>query len=53
MLKILKVRNYKSLKEVDIKLGKFNALIGLNASGKSNIIDCLAFLSESLQTYYS
>jgi predicted ATPase len=53
MLKRLEVRNYKSLKEVVIHLGKFNALIGLNASGKSNIIDCLAFLSESLQTFNS
>nr|MDO8080122.1 AAA family ATPase [Candidatus Freyarchaeota archaeon] len=50
---MLEVINYKSLKKVDIQLGKFNALIGLNASGKSNIIDCLAFLSESLQAYIS
>ncbi|MEM2959694.1 MAG: AAA family ATPase [Candidatus Jordarchaeaceae archaeon] len=49
MLKRLEVRNYKSLKEVDVQLERFNVLVGPNASGKSNFIDCLAFLSETLQ----
>lgn len=43
------IRNYKSLRNVDIELGKFNVLVGLNASGKSNFLDSLAFLSETSQ----
>jgi len=53
MLRRLEVKNYKSLKKVEIQLEKFNTLIGLNASGKSNFIDCLAFLSESIQVFPS
>jgi predicted ATPase len=46
MIKKLNVKNYKSLKDVELELGKFNVLIGPNASGKSNLLDCLAFVSE-------
>ena len=51
MLEELKARNYKSLKDLRLKLGKFNVLIGPNASGKSNIMDCLAFLSGLARRY--
>lgn len=46
MLSKLNVKNYKSLAEFVIELGKFNVLIGPNNSGKSNIFDCLSFLAE-------
>jgi len=49
MIKKLKVKNYKSLKNVEIDLDKFNVLIGPNASGKTNLLDCLAFISEIAQ----
>ena len=49
MIKKLKVKNYKSLKDVELELDKFNVLIGPNASGKSNLLDCLAFISEIAQ----
>ena len=45
-LERLEVRNYKSLYEFSLLLGDFNVLIGPNNSGKSNILDCLSFLSE-------
>jgi len=45
LLKELRAKNYKSLKDLRLEFGKFNVLIGPNASGKSNIMDCLAFLS--------
>lgn len=48
-LKRLKVKNYKSLKSFDITFGNLNVLIGENASGKSNILDCLKFLSEAVE----
>jgi len=46
MIKRLRVRNYLSLKDVDLKLGGRNVLVGPNMSGKSNLIDCLRFLTS-------
>jgi len=47
MLKSLNVTNYKSLASFALDFGKFNAIVGANNSGKSNILDCLSFLSET------
>ncbi len=44
MLVELTIRNFTSLKDVTVKLGKLNVLIGPNASGKSNLIRALNFL---------
>ncbi len=44
MISELKIRNFKSLESVDLKLGHFNLLVGANASGKSNLLDALRFL---------
>ncbi len=44
MISELKIRNFKSLESVDLKLGCFNLLVGANASGKSNFLDALRFL---------
>jgi predicted ATPase len=44
MISELKIRNFKSLESVDLKLGNFNLLVGANASGKSNFLDALRFL---------
>lgn len=48
MIKKLRVRNFKSLRKIDIELGKFTVLIGPNASGKSNLLDSLTFLSQTV-----
>lgn len=50
MISKLKVENYKSLKDVEIDFHSFNVLIGPNNSGKSNILDCLAFLADTAMT---
>ena len=50
MIKKLRAKNYKSLKDLDIELRQFNVLIGPNAAGKSTIIDVLAFLRELVET---
>ncbi|RLC93360.1 MAG: hypothetical protein DRI39_05940 [Chloroflexi bacterium] len=47
MIKRLSVKNYKSLRDIELEFGKVTALIGPNNSGKSNVLDCLAFLAES------
>jgi len=45
MIKRLRVRNFLSLKDVDLELGAKNLLVGPNMSGKSNLIDCFRFLT--------
>lgn len=35
------IKNYRSIKNLDIKLGKINAFIGPNNSGKTNIMNAL------------
>lgn len=46
MIETLKVQNYKSLKNIEIPLKPLTVLVGPNAAGKSNILDCLGFLAE-------
>src|SRR5271156_1607103 len=48
MIRRIKVRNFLSLKEVDLKLGLRSLLVGPNMSGKSNLFACLKFLSTAL-----
>jgi len=42
------VRNYKSLAEAAVELPRFCVLVGANGVGKSNFIDALAFVKDSL-----
>ncbi|GBD03683.1 Chromosome partition protein Smc [bacterium HR19] len=46
MIKKIEVKNFKSFKELEIELGKFNVLIGANASGKSNFVQIFQFLRD-------
>lgn len=48
-LDCLRVKNYRSLREIDLPLRSLNLLIGANASGKSNILDALRFLAQGVQ----
>ena len=45
-IKRIEVRNFKSFKELKIDLGKFNVIIGANASGKSNFVHIFEFLRD-------
>ncbi len=42
----VRVTNFKSFRDLEVELGKFNVLIGANASGKSNFIRIFAFLRD-------
>ena len=42
----VKIKNFKNFKNADIKLGKFNVIIGQNASGKSNLIQIFSFIKD-------
>lgn len=45
-IKKIYVTNFKSFRDLEIELDKFNVLIGANASGKSNFIQILKFLNN-------
>lgn len=42
----LKVHNFKSFEDLDVELGRFNVIIGQNASGKSNFKNIFSFLKD-------
>jgi len=43
----IKVSNFKSFKDLDLNLGRFNIVIGANASGKSNFVEIFRFLKNT------
>ncbi|MBT9174946.1 MAG: Chromosome partition protein Smc [candidate division WS2 bacterium] len=45
-VKRISVTNFKSFERLEIELGKFNVLIGANASGKSNFVQIFRFLRD-------
>jgi energy-coupling factor transporter ATP-binding protein EcfA2 len=44
MIEQITIKNFKSFKDVTLKLGRLNLFIGTNASGKSNFFDALRVL---------
>ncbi len=40
-------RNFRSIKSAELELGDLTVLVGPNASGKSNLVDILRFLSDT------
>jgi len=42
--------NYKSIKECSVSLGSLAFLVGQNGAGKSNFLDALRLVTESLNT---
>jgi predicted ATPase len=49
-LKRVVLNNYKSIKECSVKLGPLTFLLGQNGAGKSNFLDALRLVAESLNT---
>jgi len=48
-LRRIRIRNYKSLKDVELRPHGLTTLIGPNGSGKTNCADAVIFLSEAYQ----
>jgi predicted ATPase len=46
MLTKVRVRNFKSLKDVTLELDRRNVLVGANMAGKSNVIDLFRFVYD-------
>ncbi|MDW8290941.1 MAG: AAA family ATPase, partial [Armatimonadota bacterium] len=42
----LRVRNFKSFRNVEVQLSPLTALVGANASGKSNFVQLFRFLRD-------
>jgi putative ATP-dependent endonuclease of OLD family len=54
MIKKIKIQNFRSIRNLEIKLGKINAFIGSNNAGKSNIMKALnLILGEGYPTIKS
>lgn len=49
-LRSVKLRNYKSIAGCSVALAPLTVLVGRNGSGKSNFLDALRFVADSLQT---
>ncbi len=49
MLTKLKIKNFKSFKDFEIELDKFNCIIAANNAGKSNLIESLKFLKYAVK----
>lgn len=49
MIDNLRIRNYKSIVDLSIDLGRFNVIIGTNGCGKSNILEAITLASAASQ----
>jgi predicted ATPase len=46
----VRLRSYKSIAVCDVNLGPLTFLVGRNGAGKSNVLDALRFVADSLRT---
>jgi len=49
MIRRLRVKNYRSLADIDIALDSLTVLVGYNGSGKSTLVDVLRFVQDALR----
>ncbi len=47
LLRIIEIKNYKSILEDKIELGRVNVFIGVNGCGKTNILEAIATISAA------
>lgn len=47
MIKNIRIRNYKSVVDITLPLGRFNVMIGSNGCGKSNILEGIAMAGSA------
>ena len=48
MITHVQIKNYRSLENIDVELGRLTVLVGRNGAGKSNFVDAIKFVQESL-----
>ncbi len=50
MITRVRVKNFRSLADVDVTLGPLTVLVGRNGAGKSAFIDALRFVRDALRS---
>lgn len=50
MIKELKIRNFRSILNSSVKLEHLNVIVGANATGKSNLIKAIDFISDMAES---
>lgn len=53
MLRVIKAKNYKSIKDIRVTTGAFNVLIGENGAGKSNFLELIASYSAIIANSFT
>src|SRR5436305_855630 len=48
-LRRVRIRGYKSIASCDVRLQPLTILVGRNGAGKSNFLDCLAFVRDVME----
>lgn len=48
MIDSIRIRNYKSIVDLTLQLGRFNVIIGTNGCGKSNILEAVTLGSLAI-----
>jgi len=48
MIKRIKIRDFKSIREVELELGPVTVLVGRSGTGKSNLVQAIRFLRNLL-----
>jgi AAA15 family ATPase/GTPase len=49
VIQSVNIQNYKSIVDLDLKLGRINVIIGENGAGKSNILEAITLCSAASQ----
>lgn len=49
MIKTLNIKNFKSIKEMELNCGNITLLIGTNSSGKSTVLQSLLFVAQNTE----
>ncbi len=49
MINVIKIKNYKSVADLELNLGRVNIFIGANGSGKSNILEAISLGFAALE----
>ncbi len=47
MIRTINIKNFKSLKDINLQLGQYNLFCGTNASGKSSIIQAILLMAQN------
>ena len=48
MIRSLRIQDFKSIRDVQVELGRVNLFIGGNGTGKSNVLEAIGIISAAL-----